>query len=289
MLIAREELRFDFKGAVFDLKSASDRKLLGWVFNQFLYGEVTGIQCGHWLYRAPHLSAARFLAIQASEELSHVRKILRVLALLGERPAAAHPVIRFLSTGMMGADWLHHVALEMALGEGLVLGVFYAMADTLDHAEIKKILLTASLEEERHVEFGERETLRYLQSNPSAKRSVLAAAWVQILALNYIKKFVLRSLRQQVRSDHPVLSKFEEFYDHLVAKSCVRMTKLGILKGPLEELRIGQKLGLIALWIFGVFTHRFKFKPALLTSTYLSDPLLAKEMTLERVESEAHE
>src|SRR5688572_21742494 len=125
MLIPRQELAFDFKGATYDESSPEDRKFLGWVFNQFLYGEVTGIQCGHWLYRAPHLSAATFLAKQASEELSHVRKILRILSLLGEKPAPAHAAIRFLSTGMMGGSWGHHVTMEMALGEGLVLTVFY--------------------------------------------------------------------------------------------------------------------------------------------------------------------
>src|SRR3954470_12154366 len=98
MLIQESELRFDFRGAQFDLGKPSDRKLLGWVFNQFLYGEVTGIQCGHWLYRAPHLNAAAFLAKQAAEEISHVRKILRIFTLLGEKPGEAHPAIRYLST-----------------------------------------------------------------------------------------------------------------------------------------------------------------------------------------------
>src|SRR6185437_8451616 len=147
MLISREELSYEFGDAKFDLGSGADRRFLGWVFNQFLYGEVSGIQCGHWLYRAPHLSAATFLAKQAGEELSHVRKILRILSILGERPAQAHPAIRFLSTGMMGASWGEHVALEMALGEGLVLAVFYALADTIGSPEIKKILESAISEE----------------------------------------------------------------------------------------------------------------------------------------------
>src|SRR3954470_10984030 len=110
MLIQESELRFDFRGAQFDLGKPSDRKLLGWVFNQFLYGEVTGIQCGHWLFRAPHLNAAAFLAKQAGEEISHVKRIVRILQLLGERPAPAHGLIRFLSTGMMGSTWGEHVA-----------------------------------------------------------------------------------------------------------------------------------------------------------------------------------
>src|SRR4051812_29437722 len=140
MLIPRSELEYDFQGARFDLASTDDRRLLGWIFNQFLYGEVTGIQCGHWLYRAPSLNAATFLARQAGEELAHVRKILRVLSILGEPPAPAHWAVRKLSTGMMGGSWGEHVTIEMALGEGLVLSVFYALAQTIDHPEIRKIL-----------------------------------------------------------------------------------------------------------------------------------------------------
>src|SRR3982751_3890450 len=100
MLISREELRFDFKGASFSLESESDRQLLAWIFNQFLYGEVTGIQCGHWLYRAPTLSAASFLARQAAEELSHVKRILKIQEILGVPSHDAHGAVKFLSTGM---------------------------------------------------------------------------------------------------------------------------------------------------------------------------------------------
>src|SRR5207237_7781707 len=66
VLLTREEMTFDFRGARLD--PARDRKLLGWMMNQFLYGEVTGIQCGHWLYGAPDLEAARFFSKQAVEE-----------------------------------------------------------------------------------------------------------------------------------------------------------------------------------------------------------------------------
>ena len=107
MLVPREALRFDFHGARFRLPR--DAALLAWVFDQFLYGEVTGIQCGHWLYRAPTLEAAAFFARQATEELAHVRVFLRLHALLGTRPGPAHPVVRWLSTGSMGRDFPEHV------------------------------------------------------------------------------------------------------------------------------------------------------------------------------------
>ena len=40
-------MTYDFGGDT--LEPARDRALLEWMLNQFLYGEVTGIQVGHWL------------------------------------------------------------------------------------------------------------------------------------------------------------------------------------------------------------------------------------------------
>ena len=59
VLLTREEMTYDF-GAD-KLVPARDQALLEWMFNQFLYGEVTGIQVGHWLYDAPDFEAAKFL------------------------------------------------------------------------------------------------------------------------------------------------------------------------------------------------------------------------------------
>ncbi|TMB25791.1 MAG: ferritin-like domain-containing protein, partial [Deltaproteobacteria bacterium] len=42
MLLSRQEMTFDFGTA--RLSAERDRALLGWIVNQFLYGEVTGIQ-----------------------------------------------------------------------------------------------------------------------------------------------------------------------------------------------------------------------------------------------------
>ena len=161
MLLTREEMSFDFGGARLD--PVRDREMLVWIFNQFLYGEVTGIQVGHWLYQAPDLAAARFLARQSLEEMQHVDNFLRILRLLGGEPRKAHPAVRFLSTGMMGQDWAEHVTLEMAQGEGFVLMALYALIDTLDHEEVVAILERAVRQEERHVDFGEQRTLEALR------------------------------------------------------------------------------------------------------------------------------
>src|SRR5919201_4058280 len=176
MLLSREEMTFDWGGA--RLHPQRDRAVLGWMMNQFLYGEVTGIQCGHWLYQAPDLDAARFFSRQAVEEFQHVDNFVRILKLLGEGPARAHPIVRFLSTGMMPASFEEHVCLEMALGEGFVLMALYGIIDTLDHEEIRGILQRAVKQEERHVDFGERRTLEALRARPSIRRRLLGLSLV---------------------------------------------------------------------------------------------------------------
>src|SRR5262249_27826958 len=100
MLLTREEMSFDFRGAKLD--PVKDRQILGWMLNQFLYGEVTGIQIGRWLYDAPDLAAARFLARQAVEEFQHVDNFLRIMTMLGVKPEKPNGVVEFLATGMMG-------------------------------------------------------------------------------------------------------------------------------------------------------------------------------------------
>ena len=155
MLLTREEMSFDFGGAKLD--PVRDKELIGWMLNQFLYGEMTGIQVGHWLYDAPDVNAAKFLARQSLEEMQHVDNFLRMMTMMGVQPAPAHWAVRFLSTGMMGGSWAEHVALEMAQGEGFVLMAFYGVIDTLDHKPSVDILKRAVKQEERHVEFGERD------------------------------------------------------------------------------------------------------------------------------------
>ena len=49
MLLTRDEIAFDFGGARLD--PIADKEAIEWAIAQFLYGEMTGIQCGHWLYQ----------------------------------------------------------------------------------------------------------------------------------------------------------------------------------------------------------------------------------------------
>lgn len=277
MKLTKQEMHFDFKGTQFDLSQPRERELLGWVFNQFLYGEVTGIQCGYWLYRAPSLAAAQFLAKQAGEELSHVRRILRVLSILGQRPTAPHRVIRFLTTGMMGGSWGEHVAIEMALGEGLVLQAFYALAATVGEPEAKKILETSVLDEERHVDFGERETEAWIAARPRSRKLLLTLALVQWIALSRVRRYVVRRLTREVGAGHPVLSQFDAFYEHSLACMETRVQRIGLCDRRLRVLGTLEKLGLLTMLPLRKAVGWIADRTPLLTDSFLRDPWVERE------------
>jgi len=265
MRISRDELRFDFGGARFRLPR--DRELLGWIVDQFLYGEVTGIQVGHWLYAAPSLEAATFFARQAAEELAHVRVFLRIHELLGTRPGPAHPAVRFLSTGAMGSDYAEHVATEMAVGEGQVLAVFQALIDTVDAPEIVNLLEAAARQEERHVAFGEAETARLVQQRPALAADLLGANLLTLLALPRLARYIQRRLP----ADHEVLRHTEAFLQHVVRLTELRLQRLGVLQGRLADLGWGRRMWLITRAFVRHQLHRFR-RPRRLTDTYLGDP-----------------
>ncbi len=271
MLLSREEMTFDFGGARLD--PSRDAKLLAWVMNQFLYGEITGIQCGHWLYQAPDLEAARFFSRQAVEEFQHVDNFLRILELLGEGPAPAHRMVRFLSTGMMPASFEEHVCLEMALGEGFVLMALYGVIDTIDHDEIRAILSRAVKQEERHVEFGEQRTVRALRERPGLRRRLLGLSLVSIWAVRRLAQFMRSRL-----PEHEVLSQLPAFLEFSVSCAEQRLLRMGVLTKPLAELGAAAK----AMAVAGAWSASFLRTPLRLlpkrrlTETYLRDPAIAR-------------
>jgi hypothetical protein len=267
MLLPREALRFDFRGGRFRLPR--DAALLGWIADQFLYGEVTGIQCGHWLYGAPTLEAATFFARQASEELAHVRIFLRLHALLGTLPRPAHPVVRWLSTTSMGRDYAEHVCTEMAVGEGMVLTVLQALIDTVDDREIVHLLEGTARQEERHVAFGEQQTLALVQEDPGLRDSLLGMNLLSLLALPRLARHVQRRLG----SEHEVLGQAEAFLRHLVHLTELRLQRLGVLAGTLEALGPWRKLWLVVRALVRRQWVRLRRTPRL-TDTYLEDPAL---------------
>ena len=266
MLLSREEMRFPFGEARFRLPR--DAGLLGWIFDQFLYGEVTGIQCGHWLYHAPSLQAATFFARQAVEELSHVRQFLRLYGIIGVRPGPAHPVIRFMATGSMGTNYAEHVATEMAVGEGLVLMIFYALIATIEDSKVRVILEAASRQEERHVAFGERETRALVLKEPALADYLLGLNLLSLIAM----KRLGRHVEKRLGKEHEVLRLLPSFLESLVATLELRLQRMGVLRVPLAELSGPRRAWLMGKAYVRQFFGRFRPRPKLLTQTYLQDP-----------------
>jgi bacterioferritin (cytochrome b1) len=279
MLLSRDELRFDFGEARLD--PVRDREILGWMCNQFLYGEMTGIQVGQWIYDAPDLEAARFLAKQAIEELQHVQGFLDIMKRLEVRPGKPHGVVRFLATDMMGDDWAEHVAMEMATGEGFVVQAFYALIDTLDAPAIVQILERQARQEEGHIDFGERQTMKLIAGDPALARRLLGLNLVWRWGVQRLAGYVSKRLPRE----HPVLGQLDAFLAHALDCNELRLRRMGMLDRPLAELsaaeraRIvgaayGQKLGHGALGLLSTPLRMLPFvgRRKRLTDTYLDDP-----------------
>lgn len=275
MLLSREEMTVDFGGARLD--PTRDRDALAWMMSQFLYGEVTGIQVGQWLYDAPDLESARFLARQAVEELQHVDNFLRIMALLEVEPRPPHPMLRLLATGMMGSSWAEHVSLEMAAGEGYVLMCLYALIDTLDHPQVVEILSRAVRQEERHVAFGEQQTMKLVTARPSLRRRLLGLNLVSLWAVGRLARFMESRLPQ----DSPALRQLPHFLRRVVAAHEARMLRMGLLAGPLCDLSAVRRALLVAeayaAKLLAVPLRLVRRKKRL-TDTYLSDPALRPSM-----------
>src|SRR5690606_27444485 len=223
MLLTRDEMTFDFGGDRLD--PVRDKEIVEWILSQFLYGEMTGIQVGHWFYQAPDVEAAKFLARQSLEEMQHVDNFLRMLRSMGMSPGPAHPMVRFLSTGMMGGSWAEHVCLEMAAGEGFVLVAFYAVIDTLDHKPSVDILKRAVKQEERHVEFGEQQTMKAIRERPSLRRRLTGLHLVSLWGVRRLAAFMHKRLPQ----DHAILRHLPAFLEHTNRCAELRMQRMGLI------------------------------------------------------------
>ncbi|HTJ45560.1 MAG TPA: ferritin-like domain-containing protein [Kofleriaceae bacterium] len=280
MLLTREEMTFDFQGGTLD--PARDKEMLEWMMNQFLYGEMTGIQVGHWLYEAPDYDAAKFLARQSLEEMQHVDNFLRIMKMLDLRAKPAHPAVRFLATGMMGGSWAEHVALEMAQGEGFVLMAFYAVIDTLDHKPSADILRRAVKQEERHVEFGEEQTMKAIAGKEWLRRRILGLSLVSMWGVRRLARF----MEKRLPKDHPLLKHLPAFL--ALSNQCAetRLRRMGVLDRPLAEMGFLKRAALVTeayggklLGALGALVTAplrllpgFPGKKKRLTDSYLADP-----------------
>lgn len=268
MLITREEATFDFGGARFDL--VRDRETLAWIFSQYLYGEVTGVQVGHWLEIAPDFDAAQFLARQANEEMAHVKLFLRILDALETKPQPPHRALKFLATDFAGATFAEHCHLEMAVGEGFVLTAIYAFIDTLPEGEIRTLMSGLARQEEGHVNFGEQQTLKALAQRPSLAPHLLGLTLTAMLGVRAIARYTGKRY-----GDHPVLRQMPSFLEHSNRVTELRLQRLGVIDRPIASLGKAERASLIARSTASRYARALnpvRRKPAKLTKTYLSDP-----------------
>lgn len=283
MLLTREEMSFNFEGG--RLAPVRDKDFLAWAMSQFLYGEMTGIQIGHWLYDAPAFDAAKFLARQSLEEMQHVDNFLRIMSMLDLKPTQAHWAVRFLSTGMMGSSWAEHVALEMAQGEGFVLMAFYAVIDTLDHEPSVEILRRAVKQEERHVEFGENETIKAIRDHAWLRRRLLGLSLVSMWGVRRVAQF----MASRLPADHPVIRHLPQFLAHTNRCAETRLLRMGVLDQPLANIGALQRAALVteayagkaASGLLQLVTAPLRLLPfwpkkQRLTDIYLKDPHIAQ-------------
>lgn len=270
MLISREEMTYDFGGACFDLEA--DREVLGWIFSQFLYGEVTGVQVGRWLDQAPTFEAAQFLARQANEEMTHVKVFLRVLDSLGVAPQPAHRVLKFLATDFAGATFTEHCFIDMAMGEGLALTAIYGLIDSLPESQARTLLRGLARQEEGHVSFGEQQTAVALQRSPSQGKHLLGLALVSLAAVER-----LASSAQSRYGQHPVLRQLPGFAEHTRRVAELRMRRLGIIHDSIRSftrMERGLLMGQSVVRRYGRALNPLRAKPPTLTDRYLRDPAI---------------
>ena len=194
------------------------------------------------------------------------------MQLLGEEPAPAHPLVRFLSTGMMPGSFEEHVCLEMAVGEGLVLMALYGVIDTVDHPEIRAVLERAVKQEERHVDFGEERTVRALRERPGLRRRLLGLSLVSLWAVRRLTSF----MRKRLPVDHEVLSKLPDFLQFTVECAEKRLLRMGVLDQPLAQMSALSKATAVAeAYLSTAASLPLRLLPRKrLTDTYLRDPAM---------------
>jgi hypothetical protein len=73
---------------------------------------------------------------------------------------------------------------------------------------------------------------------------------------------------------HPVLKQFDAFFDHTIRLFELRIERLGLSWSPVKSLSHWERVFLVLSLPLRKIVGKFRSKPPLLTSTYLSDPSL---------------
>jgi len=159
----------------------------------------------------------------------------------------------------------------------------YGLIDTLDHSEAVQLLERAVRQEERHVEFGEQETMRVVQGRPGLRRRLLGLNLVSLWAVRRLAA----AMERRMPAGSPVAARLADFTRSAAASHELRLRRMGLLDRPRAELPgwrqgmlvaeayLGKAgaglLSLLALrplrWLGILRRHR-------LTDVYLADPAL---------------
>ena len=205
-----KEESFDFEGAKFDVHKKEDRDILTFLLSQALYGEATGVFCGMSLYAAQSLEASKFYIRQAHQEMNHLRLFADIMKSLELQPTKGHWVLRLLSSH--NHYYPLKVFMEHAIGEGLVLDIFKEVLlqtlpdqdEAYDMSGVLKKLKMICKDEQEHVDWGERETIRLIQENPSLKIPLAGLLDLQLIIAPKIAS-------QFSDKQHPVLKHLPEY------------------------------------------------------------------------------
>jgi hypothetical protein len=259
---------YDFGGATFDLANPSDRDLVRFILSQALYGEATGVYCGKSLYAAGSLEAARFYLRQARQELNHLELFAEIFRKLEMEPLPAHWVVKLLSAH--NNYYPLKVMMEHALGEGMVLDIFReVLLQTLPDsdpriADIKKKLLVVCKEEEEHVAWGEKETMRLLAEKPWLRTPFYGLLELQLsVAPMIVRAFAARA------KGHPVLTHLGPFVDHVRTRMWAQAHRLGF--APAERPGVARRAWSVA-WGVALFVRsQFARSHSKLEHIYLTE------------------
>ena len=226
--MATLEPQYNFGDARFDLTEHRDRELMRFILSQVLYGEATGVYCGKSLYTAYSMEAARFYLRQARQELNHLELFADVFRILELEPLPPHWTIKLLSAH--NTYYPLKVLMEHAIGEGMVLDIFRdVLLQTLPEddpwvPEILKKIRVVCREEEEHVAWGEKETIRLLAEHPWLKTPYYGLLEIQLT----VAPFAARAFARKAQG-HPVLAHLVPFVEHVRERVYAQGRRLGFV------------------------------------------------------------
>ncbi|MGB0638459.1 MAG: ferritin-like domain-containing protein [Myxococcota bacterium] len=262
------EPQYSFEGARFDLHDDGDRAIVCFFLSQALYGEATGVYCGKSLYTAGSLEAARFYLRQARQELNHLELFADIFRKLDMQPVPAHWAIKLLASH--NNYYPLKVLMEHAVGEGMVLDIFRdVILQTLPDddervPDVKKRLAVVCREEEEHVAWGEKETIRLLAEKPWLRTPYYGLVELQLLVAPLVTKAFERRF-----SGHPVLAHVPGFVEHVRQRVLHQGRRLGFV----PETRPGLFTRLWAMTCGGLlyFRSQFSGSHSVLDKRYLEE------------------